>query len=47
MRYKIGPGHRIVPLGNVGYNYCAKCGLVLLKNEVSRKAARKACRWDQ
>lgn len=23
--------------------YCARCGLVLLKNEVTRKAARAAC----
>lgn len=26
-----------------GFVYCWKCGLVLLKNAVSRKAAKDAC----
>lgn len=26
--------------------YCANCGLALLKNDVSRRAARAPCRWE-
>jgi hypothetical protein len=26
--------------------YCSRCGLVLLKNDVSRKAAAKFCAWE-
>lgn len=25
--------------------YCSNCGLMLLKNEVTRRAAKAACRW--
>lgn len=25
--------------------YCSKCGLVLLKNDVSRRAAKQQCEW--
>jgi hypothetical protein len=27
--------------------YCRRCGLVLLKNEASRLAARKQCEWEE
>lgn len=30
----------------VGYPYCAKCGLVYLKNEATRKAIRSSCPGD-
>lgn len=25
--------------------YCLNCGLVLIKNDVTRRAAKAACRW--
>lgn len=27
--------------------YCGNCGLVALKNDASRKAARAACAWEE
>lgn len=31
----------------VGYPYCAKCGLVYLKNEITRKAIKAPCTGDE
>lgn len=27
--------------------YCARCGLLLLKNDVSRRAAARECVWEE
>jgi hypothetical protein len=26
---------------------CTRCGLILLKNEASRRAAKKVCAWEE
>jgi hypothetical protein len=26
--------------------YCGRCGLMMLKNEVSRKACKAQCQWE-
>jgi hypothetical protein len=28
------------------WSYCSTCGLVLLKNEATRKAAKAVCEWE-
>ncbi len=38
-------GHTWMLWAKVGRRYCRRCGLVELKNERSRVAARASCRW--
>ena len=30
----------------LNWPYCVHCGLVLLKNDVSRRAAKHQCEWE-
>ena len=43
----MNPHHWIQGLKAFRFAFCAKCGLVLLKNEASQKAAKKPCKGEQ
>lgn len=43
-RFTVGKGHRLEPLGKrCPWRWCPRCGLVVLRNEATRKALRKQC----
>jgi hypothetical protein len=39
--------HWIQGLKAFRFAFCAKCGLVALRNEASQKAVRKACKGEE
>lgn len=34
-------------LKRLPWPYCAHCGLMLLKNEASKRAAKAVCEWEE
>lgn len=42
----MNPQHWIPMLKAFRFTFCAKCGLVALKNAASQKAARKSCKGE-
>jgi len=42
----MSPGHRRKPLGRTGFFYCPGCGLVFLKNWISRLCDRLGCDYE-
>lgn len=41
---KLHPTHKAGPLGKrVPWRYCEQCGLVFLKNSVTKEAMRRTC----
>lgn len=43
----MNPHHWVPRLKAFPFQFCAKCGLIWLKNEASQRAARKACKGEQ
>ena len=44
-KYKF-EGHAFIPLARMPWPHCKRCGLVALKNDVTRKAIKLGCNYD-
>lgn len=31
----------------LNYSYCSHCGLILLRNDATRRAAKAQCQWEE